>query len=634
DGLLWKDGGPVIGVQIENELLNNATHLLTLKRMACEVGLDVPLYTQTGWGPAELTADELLPVFGGYPDTFWDRHVDTWARTSRNQFFFSPDRDENTIGADLQQSTIASNAERTAQLLRYPYGTCENGGGMTPAYHRRPMIRANDVGALAMVKIGNGSNLQGYYMYHGGSNPQGQCSTLQESQATGYPNDLPVISYDFQAPLREFGQVNDSYHVLRLLHLLLADFGERLAPLPSSMPTVVPGSIDDRKTLRWAARSDGQRAFIFVNNYQRLEELSEHTAVQFQLRLCDETICLPSQPVHVAVGACFCWPVNFDLDGLELTYASAQPVCRVMTGDGPLYVFAAQPEIEPEFAFTSGVLAETGGTAHRRETVGALTVLRGLQPGPGCLLTLRGTAGQRVRLLTLRQDDALRLYKAEFGGAERILLSPACLFVDGENIHLRSRRPDDHWLAIYPDSPAGLHCGDRAVADEQLGVFTRYAIPVPRRIYEQVATRVQVAVTAKPVRIGPAGVATTPEEADWDGAETWQVKIPAEALEDASEAYLVVDYVGDAARAYLDEQLVADDFYYGRTWEIGLHRFAPKVLEQGLTLRFLPLRRDAPVYIEEEFRPDFGEDESFIHIRDVRIEVESERCLRYPGPPA
>ena len=84
DGLLWKDGGPVIGVQIENELLNNAAHLLTLKRMACEVGLDVPLYTQTGWGPAELTADELLPVFGGYPDTFWDRHVDTWARASRN----------------------------------------------------------------------------------------------------------------------------------------------------------------------------------------------------------------------------------------------------------------------------------------------------------------------------------------------------------------------------------------------------------------------------------------------------------------------------------------------------------------------------------------------------------------------
>ena len=48
-GLLWKDGGPVIGIQLENEYNGPAEHLLALKRLAREAGLDVPLYTRTGW---------------------------------------------------------------------------------------------------------------------------------------------------------------------------------------------------------------------------------------------------------------------------------------------------------------------------------------------------------------------------------------------------------------------------------------------------------------------------------------------------------------------------------------------------------------------------------------------------------
>lgn len=612
DGLLWKEGGPVIGIQLENELLSNAAHLLTLKRMAREAGLDVPLYTQTGWGPAEITADEIIPVFGGYPDAFWERHVDDWARSSRLQYFFSPVRDDNAIGADMLHPAATRDPARAAQLARYPHGTCETGGGMPSSYHRRPMIRADDVAALAMVKIGSGSNLQGYYMYHGGSNPEGKLTTLQESQATGYPNDLPTISYDFQAPLREYGQVDDSYHSLRPLHLFLADFGERLAPLPMAMPDMVPEGIDDRHTLRWAARSDGKQAFVFVNNYQRLEPLPEHSAVQFQLRLNAETIRLPSRPARVAAGAWFFWPVNFDLDGLLLTYASAQPVCRLGTTEGPLWVFAAQKGIEPEFAFAAGTLAEASGAA------GELTILSGLKPGPGCVLNLRGTAGQRVRVLVLGEEEARRLYKAEVGGIERLLLSPAAVFVDGNRIHARSRKVEDLWLATYPAATRG----------DAMGLFTRHALPAARRDIRLQAERTRTAGPARPVRIGPAGVAMAPEEAEFREAETWKVKFPGDILDGVAEAYLVVDYVGDVARAYLGDKLVADDFYNGRAWEIGLRRFAPEVLERGLTLCFLPLRKGAPVYIEKEFWPDFAGRESIVEVRECRVEIEQEQIIQ------
>src|SRR5882724_17503 len=48
-GLLWKDGGPVIGIQLDNEFRGPADYLIALKGLAREAGLDVPLYMRTGW---------------------------------------------------------------------------------------------------------------------------------------------------------------------------------------------------------------------------------------------------------------------------------------------------------------------------------------------------------------------------------------------------------------------------------------------------------------------------------------------------------------------------------------------------------------------------------------------------------
>jgi hypothetical protein len=48
-------------------------------------------------------------------------------------------------------------------------------------------------------------------MYHGGINPKGRLSTLQESKATGSLNDLPELSYDFFAPVGEYGRIAPVY---------------------------------------------------------------------------------------------------------------------------------------------------------------------------------------------------------------------------------------------------------------------------------------------------------------------------------------------------------------------------------------------------------------------------------------
>ena len=126
---------------------------------------------------------------------------------------------------------------------------------MAISYARRVAMSTDDVAALPLVKIGSGANAPGYYMYHGGGDLIGKLSTLQESQETGYPNDLPIINYDFQAPIGQFGQIRDSYHALRVLHLFINDFGSTLAPMASFFPATMPSSLAG-----YAKRSAGRSA--------------------------------------------------------------------------------------------------------------------------------------------------------------------------------------------------------------------------------------------------------------------------------------------------------------------------------------------------------------------------------------
>ncbi|MBV9128742.1 MAG: hypothetical protein JO117_11730, partial [Verrucomicrobia bacterium] len=39
----------LIGIQLENKLTRDVKHILTLKKIAREIGFAVPLYSMTGW---------------------------------------------------------------------------------------------------------------------------------------------------------------------------------------------------------------------------------------------------------------------------------------------------------------------------------------------------------------------------------------------------------------------------------------------------------------------------------------------------------------------------------------------------------------------------------------------------------
>ena len=324
-GLQWKDGGPVVAAQFDNEYRGRGEYLMALKQMATKIGFNLPFYTRTGWPElaTPVPFGEMLPLYGDYADGFWERSIEETVGNYYKAFNFKAFRSSTAIATEQlgeQKERLNKGDEQ------YPYFTCELGGGMMTAYHRRPYLYPEDAYSMAVVKLGSGSNLLGYYMYHGGTNPEGNTylNETQRTMATNY-NDLPVKTYDFQAPLNEFGQKNPQYYLLRKLHLFMQDWGSILATMEAGFPCKQDISKGDDSFLRWSYRSRNGSGFIFVNNYERLQNLS--TKRNVKLEACGVRLPLLNIP-----AGCICiFPVN--IDGIK--YATAQLVAK---REGKIYL--------------------------------------------------------------------------------------------------------------------------------------------------------------------------------------------------------------------------------------------------------------------------------------------------------
>ena len=252
-------------------------------------------------------------------------------------------RNDTAIGTDVISQTSKDGWHLPYE--RYPFATCELGGGIQVTHHRRPIVPPMDTYTLSLVKLGDGNNLIGYYMYHGGTNKIGKLSTFNESKATGYPNDYPILSYDFQAPLSEYGEVREQYRLLNMLHMFAADFGEILAPM-EAVDSTEKVDVNDTKSLRYGLRTNGKSGFVFINHHQ------QHTSLDDLTDVVIDTGSVEFPPIDVKGDICFFMPYNMPLGENTLEYATAQPLCRIEN----TYFFAKIPDVDAEFKFADGKL--------------------------------------------------------------------------------------------------------------------------------------------------------------------------------------------------------------------------------------------------------------------------------------
>lgn len=349
DGFFPDQGGPVLGIQIENEYghvggaadpAKGEQHMKTLTAIAREIGFRAPYFTATGWGGAFTGGN--IPVMGGYCEAPWDQRL-TEIEPSVN-YLFTPERDDHVIGSDS-----GHDGEATFDEAAFPYLTAELGGGLQVTKHRRPVARAKDIAAMTLAKMGSGANLLGYYMFCGGTNPHGKLSTLQESKAVGDINDLPEYSYDFNAPVRQYGDVTKKALYLKLYFQFLHDFGENFATMKPFFPKDEPEKADDRKHLRVAYReNEAGEGFVFVNNFLRRQKMAAHKDVVLKAGPGKKRPHF--DPVDIEDGDFFFYPYNMPVGthGGKIVTVNAQPLCRLERDGEQIYVFVCDDKTRPE----------------------------------------------------------------------------------------------------------------------------------------------------------------------------------------------------------------------------------------------------------------------------------------------
>ncbi|CAG9233458.1 Beta-galactosidase [Paraburkholderia sabiae] len=626
-GLLWKDGGPVIGIQLENEYnltgpQQGREHIATLKRLALEAGLDVPLYTVTGWDNAVFPRAEVTPVFGGYPDLPWGTST---AMSPPNEVYGF--RFTSRVGGDLGAQTHNDGpGDADAVAEETPFLGAEYGGGVPTMYRRRPVLDADDIAAMLPVQLGSGVNLYGYYMLHGGRNPPGDLDG-QESTATGGYNDLPIIHYDFQAPFGANGEAHPVLGKVRPMHLFLQQWGRTLATCDVYRPDVVPQGHDDLQTPRYSVRADGDRGFLFFNNHVRQHRMPAQRGVQFSVKLATRAITLPSTPIDIAPGAWFIWPIGLPLGNARLRYATAQPVTRLTSSEGETHVFAATEGIAPEFAFEADSVkqvtpADARSTLGVHESDDALIVHA--TPGEAFIATC--SDGTRITIITLAREDSERLSALTFDGQRRLILTDALTFQRDGELVLRSTGSASFDFAVYPPlthTPSSTH---QMVESQRYGVFQRFTITVPPIAFDARITPLRTAQKMPPIVLGgTAHAAVEPTPETFGKAAAWRIDLPEEALNapGLSNAYLSIHYTGDIGRLFSGADMIDDHYYNGLPWQIGVRNVAIDP-QQPLILTVLPLRADAPIYIDARYDPRIDSNDQVAEVQSVSYVPEYE----------
>ena len=579
-GLFLKDNGPVIGVQIDNEYMHSSApwelttgvsnewlfkgnegdaYMLKLKELAAECGLVPAFYTCTGWGGAS-SPESMLPLWGGYAFQPWLFYSYQGEHPSTKEYVYQ----------DLHNNEIPKsyNFEPNYQPEDKPYACCEMGGGMNCSYYYRFVLPYKSVDAMANIKIASGCNFLGYYMFQGGSNPVGKHGAfLNEGQ-------MPKISYDFQAALGEFGQVRESYQRLKAIHYFTAAFAKQLCGMKTVLPKGASG-IDpkDLETLRFSVRTDGHSGFLFLNNYQDHEKMPAKEEETVEIRLPRGTIVFPK--ISIAGDENCILPFHLDLQGIDLVCATAQPVTYMEINGELTYVFLRPDGMRPEFVFEKG--ASVNG--------GAAQTYRVDEAAQADTFTVSKDGVKRT-IICVSRAFANRLYALDQKG---FLFTDAAVMVRDQAVYIETEQARCD-LYAYPKDL--LSEGGFAFAALKEGWE---GCPQGFGRYETTAQEKSIPIEVKEV-----------------AENRYTITLPKDMTDGVKDVRLRIEYRGDIGHAFIDGQMIHDNFCNNAPWEIGMRTFAEALKDCPLTVYITPLKEGAKVNVESAMAARIEEVESCV----------------------
>ena len=556
-GLFHKDNGPIIGIQVENELGHVGggdkkeceEHLKTLMQIIKEIGFVVPFYTATGWGGA--ITDECIPVMGGYCDAPWERSSEKLSPSTN--YMITKERDDHMIGLGNEIGSM-----ETYKYEEFPFLTAELGGGLCPTYRRRPVISGRDIGAVSLSKLASGCNLFGYYMFHGGINPKGINYPLNETIETGSWSDLPEFDYDFLAPLGSYGQIKDTYKELRLLFLFVKDFGEEICQMKSEIDTCnkdgkeyesVKSKPDNFTDIRYSIRHKDDSGFIFINNYVKGYDLGNHEEVNINNLLKESgNVKLQNLKIDFPTFAVknkdyFFYPYNLKIGDMLIKSALATPLCTLKNSD----------DVIDEVIFYGNDVFDV-------------------------------ERGKVTNYHVIDKKTALNVNKVKLD-REYAFICDGIIVEDIDKIDIISTT--DSEILVYPACESLCINGY-----EYKGIKESYALYVKTADCSENNSRVEVEIIGTNESTDCTGYFNSESVKTID----YNINLNYNFSMDVDNVYLKISYAGDMLKLYIDGNLVNDSFNLNEPFVIGLKDHG---YPENITLKVYGLNEGNDKYFEK-----------------------------------
>ena len=328
--------------------------------------------------------------------------------------------------------------------------------------------------------------------------------------------------------------------------------------------------------------------------------------MQFAVTLDAGTTVLPHAPIDVPAGTVAHWPLHLEVGGVHLDWATASPLTVLEGGPGhgratergahPTLVLVAEAGIAVELATPAGVAVAAPDEAD------AITF-----PAPG-VVAIDASQPRRVELsqgdarltvLVVPAASADRVWVLDGGERRRLVLAADPVFEDTDGrISVRASAAPD----VHEYDPATGRFTPVALAVEHEGASGgREPGREPGRVQAIAIGAPTPGETPPPSygeRAGRASAPSRDEVARY--SSSWTLDLPADRH---GRRYLEVEWAGDVARLEVGGVVVADRFWDGTPWTIGLDAIGLDALSIAdateLTLRIVPLHPEASVHLPE-----------------------------------
>ncbi|MBR3305221.1 MAG: beta-galactosidase [Christensenellaceae bacterium] len=339
-------------------------------------------------------------------------------------------------------------------------------------------------------------------------------------------------SYDYQAAVGEFGQIRESYGRLRAIHLFCNTFSGSFEDMKAVLPEHLKGlEPEDLGPLRFSVRIKDSSGFLFINNFQDHIEMKDRRGDEVVLSLPDGDIVFR---FDIAAGENAILPFNMDLGGLKLDWATAQPMAKV----GDTWFFLAPDGMAPKYSICGRVIEAEAGKSF---TVGHITVM------------------------TLSRKDSLGFNVIDICGRKAAVLCDRPLLWDGNRMAVEFEEGDAD-LYMYP---AGLLKRPEDAEPLEKDLFEGFRIKSGKKIC-------------------PASFHST-------GYGRYVVDLPEKGLLGHKQVMLRVGYVGDIASAFINGEMISDNFSNGGKWDIRVDNEAERLKNDPLTIYITPKKENVVV---------------------------------------